>query len=114
MEQTETPVQKPFPKWILPYSVGVTILHTAVFISWIVLFNATPELGQTERLILYNEFWIIPSLIGTRWFSGILLLLSLSVVIIAGRMVDQGRMRLAIVVLVLNLCLVLMSGWGLL
>lgn len=113
MKQTVTPAEKPFPKWILPYSVSVTILHTAVFISWFVLYNAMPELAQTERLALYNEFWIIPSLIGARWFSGILLLLSLSVVIIAGRMVDQGRMRLAIIVLVLNLCFLLMSGWGL-
>ena len=92
----------------------MTLLHGAALVSWIVLVNLTPELGHTERVDLFNGYWIIPELIGARWFSGILLLLSLSVVIIAGRMADQGKGSTAIIVLVLNLCFVLMSGWSLL
>jgi hypothetical protein len=114
MEQMVTPTKKSFSKWILPYSISVTFLHTAAIVSWFVLFNLTPELDPAEQSDLYSQYWIIPEIIGGSWFSGILLLLSLSVVIIAGRIVDQGKSSVAIIVLVLNLCFILMSGWSLL
>ncbi len=113
MEQIKTGLQKSVPKWILPYSIVVTVLHGAVLVSWLVLFNLTPELGHSDRVNLFAGYWLVPELIGTKWFTGILLLFSLSVVIIAGRLAEQGKSSLAIILLVLNLCFVLMSGWSL-
>lgn len=114
MDNSVQQTNSALPKWVLPYSIGVTLLHSVAVISWIVLAKANPDMPEAERLMLYNEFWIVPSMVGANWFSGILLLLSLSVVIIGGKLLDEGKMRLGIIILVLNLCFVLLSGTSLL
>jgi len=114
LEQTKAETHKSERKWIFAYSIAVTVLHSAVPVSWFVFFNLTPDLGISDRIALFSGYWIVPELIGAKWFSVILLVLSFSVVIIAGRLAENEKSRFAIILLVLNLCCILMTGWGLL
>lgn len=114
MEQTIPRTNSSVPKWTFVISIAITVLHAASHVSWIWLYNVKSELSHVERQALFTEFWIVPEWIGGRWFTGILLLLSLAAAIILGRRVDQKKGALSVVLLVLNILLILMAGWSLL
>jgi hypothetical protein len=101
-------------KWVIPFSAIVTIIHLGAVASWYVIYKLHPESTYEEKAAIFSEFWILPDIIGGRWFNGLLLVLSVIVITLAGRIVDESKNQLGIILLVINLCLVLMSGWTLL
>jgi hypothetical protein len=100
--------------WSYSFAIFVTLIHGASFLSWILLSLIRSDLEHKELTALFSKYWVIPEFIGLRWFTGILLLSSLVAIIILGRRVDQKKGVGSIILLVLNLCFFLMSGWSLL
>ena len=106
--------KKSSQKWVIPFSSLVTILHLGAVSSWYFIGKMNPETSHEEKVEIFNTFWIIPEIIGSFLFNGILLILSIIVVTLAGKMVEESKNQLGIILLVINLCLVLISGWSIL
>jgi len=101
-------------RWVIPFSAIVTILHLGAVFSWYFIGKMNPEAAYEEKVEIFNAFWVFPEIIGSFLFNGILLVLSVIVVTLAGKVVEESKNQMGIVLLVINLCLVLISGWGIL
>ncbi|MCH2214066.1 MAG: hypothetical protein MK086_02735 [Flavobacteriales bacterium] len=101
-------------KWVIPFAAVVTVLHLGAVSSWYLIGKMNPEISYDEKVEMFNAFWVIPEIISSFLFNGVLLILSIIVVTLAGKMVEESKNQLGIVLLVINLCLVLISGWSIL